>query len=69
MLDLIDEKTVMILNETFMANPGACTVNMIVTDPETNAQVEMISRGYRVAPSNELFKTLELMEGVQFSLN
>ncbi len=69
MLDLIDEKTVMILNETFTANPGACTVNMVVTDPETNAQVEMISRGYRVAPSNELFKTLGMIEGVQFALN
>ncbi len=68
-LDLIDEKTVMILNETFTANPGGCSVNMVVTDPESNAQVEMLSRGFRVAPSNELFKVLGLMEGVKFALN
>ncbi|MCE7038890.1 DNA polymerase III subunit alpha [Dyadobacter sp. CY312] len=68
-LDFIDERTIMILNETFGNNPGSCTVNMTVTDPETRLEVEMLSRGYRVAPSNELFKALDSMEGVKFSLN
>jgi len=68
-LDFIDEKTVMILNETFGNNPGSCAVNMTVTDPETRIEVEMVSRGFRVAPSNELFKTLNGMDGVKFFLN
>ncbi|HEV7379737.1 MAG TPA: DNA polymerase III subunit alpha, partial [Dyadobacter sp.] len=68
-LDFIDEKSIMILNETFGANPGGCSVNMTVTDPETRLEVEMLSRAYRVAPSNEFFAALNRMDGVKFFLN
>jgi DNA polymerase-3 subunit alpha len=68
-LDQIDAQFIHLLNDTFGSHPGHCAVNMVVTDPETHLEVEMISRGYRVAPTNELFKVLSGFHGVKFSLN
>ena len=68
-LDHINEQMIFIINETLSNNPGTCLVNMTITDPETRIEVEMVSRGYRVFPSNELFNALNGMEGVKFSLN
>jgi len=68
-LDHINEQMIFLINETLSSNPGSCSVNMTVTDPETRVEVEMVSRGYRVAPTNELFQSLNLMEGVKFFLN
>ncbi|MCF0040713.1 DNA polymerase III subunit alpha [Dyadobacter fanqingshengii] len=68
-LDQIDAQFIHLLNETFGNHPGACAVNMTVIDPETHLEVEMVSRGYRVAPSNELFKVLNGFHGVKFFLN
>ena len=68
-LDHINEQMIFILNETLSNNPGSCAVNMTVVDPESRIEVEMVSRGFRVSPSNELFKTLNGMEGVRFFLN
>ncbi len=68
-LDQIDAQFIHVLNETFGSHPGGCQVSMTVKDPETHLEVEMLSRGYRVAPSNELFKVLRGFHGVNFSLN
>ncbi|GGB84580.1 DNA polymerase III subunit alpha [Dyadobacter sediminis] len=68
-LDQIDAQFIHLLNDTFGNHPGQCAVNMVVTDPETHLEVEMVSRGYRVSPSNELFKVLSGVHGVKFSLN
>jgi DNA polymerase III subunit alpha len=68
-LDQIDAQFIHLLKDTFAHHPGSCTVNMTVTDPETHVEVEMLSRGYRVAPTNELFKMLNGFHGVKFFLN
>ncbi len=68
-LDQIDAQFIHVLQDTFAHHPGSCTVNMTVTDPETHVEVEMLSRGYRVAPTNELFKMLNGFHGVKFFLN
>ena len=68
-LDQIDAQFIMLLNETFNNNQGQCPVNVTVKDPDSQLEVEMVSRGYRVAPTNELFKTLEGSLGVKFFLN
>ncbi len=68
-LDQIDAQFIHLLNDTFGNHPGSCAVNMTVIDPETRLEVEMLSRGYRVAPSNELFKVLSGFHGVKFFLN
>ncbi|PWJ58873.1 DNA polymerase-3 subunit alpha [Dyadobacter jejuensis] len=68
-LEFIDERTIQILKETFESNPGSCALNVVVVDQESRMEVELLSRGFRVAPSNELFKTLGLMDGVKFYLN
>ena len=68
-LDQIDAQFIMLLNETFNNNPGQCPVNVTVKDPDSQLEVEMVSRGYRVSPTNELFKTLEGSLGVKFFLN
>ncbi|NIJ54270.1 DNA polymerase III subunit alpha [Dyadobacter arcticus] len=68
-LDQIDAQFIHLLNDTFNSHPGACSVNMTVIDPDTHLEVEMLSRGYRISPSNELFKELRGFHGVKFSLN
>ncbi|TLV02780.1 DNA polymerase III subunit alpha [Dyadobacter luticola] len=68
-LDQIDAQFIHMLNDTFSNHPGSCLVNMTVVDPETHLEVEMLSRGYRIAPTNELFKVLSGFHGVKFSLN
>lgn len=68
-LDQIDAQFIMLLNETFNNNQGQCPVNVTVKDPDSQLEVEMVSRGYRVSPTNELFKTLEGSLGVKFFLN
>ncbi len=68
-LDQIDAQFIHLLNHTFSSYPGSCAVNMTVVDPETHLEVEMLSRSYRVSPTNELFKVLSGFHGVKFSLN
>jgi len=68
-LDQIDAQFIHLLKDTFAHHPGSCTVNMTVVDPDTHVEVEMLSRGYRVAPTNELFKMLNGFHGVKFFLN
>jgi DNA polymerase-3 subunit alpha len=68
-LDQIDAQFIHLLKDTFAHHPGSCAVNMTVVDPETHVEVEMLSRGYRVAPTNELFKMLSGFHGVKFFLN
>ncbi|MCF0058721.1 DNA polymerase III subunit alpha [Dyadobacter sp. CY356] len=68
-LDQIDAQFIMLLNDTFNNNQGSCPVNVTVKDPDSQLEVEMVSRGYRVSPTNELFKTLEGSLGVKFFLN
>ncbi|WP_031527085.1 DNA polymerase III subunit alpha [Dyadobacter crusticola] len=68
-LDQIDAQFIHVLSDTLSHHPGQCAVNMTVVDPDTRLEVEMLSRGYRVAPTNELFKVLRGFHGVQFSLN
>jgi DNA polymerase-3 subunit alpha len=68
-LDQIDAEFIALLNETFSNNPGPCPVNMTVKDPESHLEVEMVLRNYRVAPTNELFRTLDNFPGVKFYLN
>ncbi|WP_138475175.1 DNA polymerase III subunit alpha [Dyadobacter bucti] len=68
-LDQIDAQFIHLLNDTFSSYPGSCAVNMTVVDPETHLEVEMLSRSYRVSPTNELFKVLSGFHGVKFSLN
>jgi DNA polymerase III subunit alpha len=40
-----------------------------VVDPETRMEVQMLSRRYRVAASNEFFNQLKVLPSVSFSLN
>ncbi|KAA0993621.1 DNA polymerase III subunit alpha [Dyadobacter aurulentus] len=68
-LDQIDAQFIHLLTDTFGNHPGQCAVNMTVVDPDTRLEVEMLSRGYRVAPTNDLFKVLRGFHGVQFFLN
>ncbi|GHB81785.1 DNA polymerase III subunit alpha [Persicitalea jodogahamensis] len=68
-LDVIDQKFVTLLNDVLKSHPGKFALSLAVTDPETKAKVQLLSRAYRVDGSNELFDRLKLLEGVQFSLN
>ncbi|MPR36460.1 DNA polymerase III subunit alpha [Salmonirosea aquatica] len=68
-LDTIDTRFVETLNETLKVYPGKCALSVSVIDPESRVELQMVSRTYRVDASNELFNSLKLLEGVEFSLN
>lgn len=68
-LENINSQFVHLLNETLKGYPGKCALSLSVIDSESRVEVQMLSRTYRVEPSNELFTSLKLLEGVQFSLN
>ena len=68
-LDVIDQKFVTRLNDVLKSHPGKFALSLAVTDPESKAKIQLLSRAYRVDGSNELFERLKVLEGVEFSLN
>ena len=69
LLEHIDGKFVADLSESIQNHPGSCKLSMTVADPESRMEVQMLSRTYRVAPTNSFFDSLRSLEGVKFSLN
>jgi DNA polymerase III subunit alpha len=45
-------------------HPGSCNLLMTVADPTNGIQVNMLSRTLKVAPANELVRSLERLNGV-----
>ena len=68
-LDQINGEMIATLSETIQKYPGNCALNMTVVDPESRLEVQMLSRAYRVAVTNELLHAFQSWPGVRFSLN
>jgi DNA polymerase III subunit alpha len=68
-LSAVNEVFIRKLNTIFDAHPGKCSLLMSIYDPEEKVEVTMTSRKIRIAPTNELLKELEAMEGVNYRLN
>ncbi len=68
-LDRIDDEFVAILQEAIQGHPGNCAISLSVIDQESNIEVQMLSRLFRVDASNELFDRLKGLQGVEFALN
>ncbi len=49
-------------------HPGTCNLLMTVADPTDGVQVSLLSRTLKVAPANELVRSLERLEGVACKL-
>jgi DNA polymerase III subunit alpha len=49
-------------------HPGTCNLLMTVADPTDGVQVSLLSRTLKVAPVNELVRSLERLEGVMCKL-
>lgn len=68
-LDMLDGVLVTKLNEAVQAYPGHCALTVSVVDYQSRTEVKLQSRTHRVAPTNEFFKLIESMGGVNFSVN
>lgn len=68
-LDMLDGVLVTKLNEAVQAYPGHCALTVSVVDHQSRTEVKLQSRTHRVAPTNEFFKLIESMGGVNFSVN
>ena len=68
-IEIIDQEFVSVLQEALVGHPGNCAISLSVVDNESKIEVQLLSRMYRVDPSNELFNRLKLLKGVEFSLN
>lgn len=49
-------------------NQGSMALKMSVVDELENIKVEMLSRRYRIQPSNQLFKALDGIDGVKYEV-
>ncbi|MEZ4901511.1 MAG: OB-fold nucleic acid binding domain-containing protein [Spirosomataceae bacterium] len=68
-LELLDEGLVQKLNKAVAQYPGACALSVSVIDPNSRTEIKLNSRQFRVKPDNELFKLIESIDGITFSVN
>jgi DNA polymerase III subunit alpha len=68
-LQLIDEPMVAQLNKLVQANKGTCALSVIVLDSDTNTELRLNSRQFRISPSNAFFDSLKVLEGVSWRVN
>jgi DNA polymerase-3 subunit alpha len=67
-LDKLNKEIVNEIEKTIVAHPGSCTVNIKLNAPEQKMQLDMVSRKYKVEPSNEFIDNLSLLDGVAYKL-
>ncbi|MBC7920811.1 MAG: DNA polymerase III subunit alpha [Ferruginibacter sp.] len=65
----LDAQLVSNLNALVQAHPGSCQLKMVIRDREEKIEVDMLSRKYKVSPSNELIRKLSEWQGVSYRLN
>ena len=68
-LQLIDEPMINQLNKLVQTNKGNCALSVIVLDSESNTELRLNSRQYRISPSNAFFESLKALEGVSYRVN
>jgi DNA polymerase-3 subunit alpha len=56
------------LEHVVSAYPGECRLKVALHDEEINIPIELLSRKYKVSPSNELIYELEQLEGISFRI-
>ena len=56
------------LAQAVTQHPGHCPLTVTVTAPEEAIRVALLSRNYRIQPSNEFFATLRPLEGITYRL-
>lgn len=55
------------MEDIFAQYKGKSELQFEISDPENNVKVKMVSRKFQLNVSNELLKTLQEMEGVEYS--
>jgi DNA polymerase-3 subunit alpha len=69
-LDLahLNERLLADLSYLLKENTGNCSINLEVLDKDERIRVPMMSRKFRIAPSNDLFKSFDQLEGLSYKV-
>lgn len=67
-LQMIDAVFVNRIGEIVEANRGNCALSLNILDPETNTEIRLNSRQYRISPANAFFESLKAVEGVSWKV-
>ncbi len=51
------------------ASPGACSLKVMLVDPEDNMSVDLVSKKIRLNLSNDLIRQVQTMSGISMKLN
>ncbi len=57
------------INEITSGSPGACSLKILLVDPEANMTVDLVSKKIRLNLSNDLIGQVQKMRGVSMKLN
>jgi len=68
-MTILNSQLVKDLDNLLKAHPGSCQLKMSVHDREERIELAMVSRKYKVSPSNELIRKLSEWQGVSYRLN
>ncbi|MES2731349.1 MAG: DNA polymerase III subunit alpha [Bacteroidota bacterium] len=68
-MSVLTSQFVQELDQLMKANPGNCQLKMTVQDREEKMEVQMLSRKYKISPTNEMIKRLSEWQGVSYRLN
>ncbi|MGK7392067.1 MAG: DNA polymerase III subunit alpha [Candidatus Cyclobacteriaceae bacterium M2_1C_046] len=67
-VDDLNEILIGKLESLCQAYPGECSLQMIIFDEKNKISVETMSRKYKVKPSNELFKEMDLLTEIDYKV-
>jgi DNA polymerase-3 subunit alpha len=57
------------INNITAASPGACSLKILLVDPEENMSIDLVSKKIRLTLNNDLIGQVQKMSGVSMKLN
>lgn len=67
-IEKIDAESAEKVEKAIASYPGQCSLSVTIADQEEPVGVELLSRSYRINPTNELLNSLSQIEGLAYRL-